>query len=159
VTKGNPYRPEIMGAFLLSAVVLPIEAWRRWGELLSPVALDDGLIFVGAMVVATQLARRSPAAPTWWLFVCGGAWFMFCLSVWDSAYHFGNGDPSGLPVQVVFAFKLVVFALISLASWLSILDRSRGLDSRMDHAPAGLGHRVPPRRERRSQTSARSQEA
>ncbi|MCP3916176.1 MAG: hypothetical protein GY711_11525 [bacterium] len=118
--KDNPYRAEIIGAFLLSAIVLPIETWRRWGQLLSPAALDDGLIFVSAMVVAAQLARRSPAAPVWWLFVCGGAWFIICLSVWGSIYQFDDGDPSGVSVPAVIAFKLVVVTLISLASWRAI---------------------------------------
>lgn len=116
----NPYNPEILGAFLMSAIVLPIEAWRRWGDLLSPAALDDALIFVGAMVIATQLARRKAAAPMWWLFVCGGAWFMFCLSVWGSIYGFDQGDPSGVSVPLVIAFKLVGLTLISAASWRAI---------------------------------------
>lgn len=118
--KGNPYRSEILGAFLLSAVVLPIEVWRRWGELLSPAALDDGLMFVSAMVVATQLARRNPAAPVWWVFVCGGAWFLMCLSFWGSIYGFEDGDPSGVSVPVVIAFKLIGLTLITLASWRAI---------------------------------------
>ncbi len=118
--KGNPYRTEIVAAFLLSAIVLPLEAWRRWSELLSPAALDDGLICASAMVVATQLARRHPAAPAWWLFVCGGAWFVMCLSVWGSIYQFDSGDPSGVPVPAVIALKLVGFTLISLASWRAI---------------------------------------
>lgn len=118
--KANPYRPEIIGTFVLSAFVLPVETWRRWGELLSPAALDDALMFGSAMVVATQLARRHPAAPLRWVFVCGGAWFLMCLSTWGSVYGFEDGDPSGVTVPVVLAFKLVGLALVSLAAWRSI---------------------------------------
>ncbi len=129
--RGNPYKPEILGAFLMSAFVLPIEAWRRWGELLSPWALDDALIFGGAMVVATQLARRKRSAPMWWLFVCGGAWFMFCLSVWGSIYGFSDGDPSGVAVPVVIALKLVGLALVSFASWRAV-SRAQLADPYLD---------------------------
>lgn len=100
----------------MSAVVLPIEAWRRWGELLSPAALDDPLVFVPAMVIAWQLARRRPAAPVLWVFICGAASFMFLLSVWGSLYAFETGDPSGVPVPLVLAFKLAGLGLAVLAS-------------------------------------------
>lgn len=112
----NPYRPEIAGTLVFAPLVLALETWRRWGELLSPNALDDWLIFVSALIVVRKLARRDAGAPAWWLFVCGGAWFMFCLSLWSSIYSYANGDPSGLPVPAVIAFKAVGFALISLAS-------------------------------------------
>lgn len=88
--------------------------------MLSPAALDDALLLLSAMLVATQLARRSPAAPAWWLFVCGGAWFICCLSVWSSIDSFDEGDPSGVSVPAVIAFKLVLFALVSCASWRAI---------------------------------------
>ncbi len=114
---GNPYRPEILGAFLASAVVLPLETWRRWGELASPMALDDLLMCGCAMVVAVQLARRDPAAPARWAFVCGGVWMLMCLSVWGSVYAWNEGDPSGAPVGAVLAFKGLGLVLVSVASW------------------------------------------
>ena len=123
---GNPYRNEIVGAFVLAAIVLPIETWRRWGELMSPAALDDTIVFVSAMFVATQLARKNPSAPVWWLFVCGGAWFLFALSVWGSIYAYDNGDPSGAPVPLVIAFKLTGLALISIASLRAIRRAQSG---------------------------------
>ncbi len=101
----NPYRPEIAGTLVFAPLVLALETWRRWGELFSPNALDDWLIFVSALIVVRKLARRD-----------AGAWFMFCLSLWSSVYSYANGDPSGLPVPAVIAFKAVGFALISLAS-------------------------------------------
>lgn len=112
----NPYRYEIAGTFVFSPIVLALETWRRWGELLSPWALDDWLVFVSALIVARKLSQRDPGAPAWWLFVCGGAWFMFCLSLWGSVYSYSEGDPSGVPVPAVIAFKAIGFALISLAS-------------------------------------------
>ena len=124
--KGNPYRPEILGTFLLSAFVLPVETWRRWGELLSPAALDDPLIFGSAMVVATQLARRNPAAPLRWVFVCGGAWFLMCLSTWGTIYGFEDGDPSGAPVLLVVGLKLIGLMLASVASWRAIQAQRSG---------------------------------
>ncbi len=115
--RDQPYRYEIVGTFVFAPLVLALETWRRWGELLSPVALDDWVIFVSAMIVAVKLARRDPFAPTLWVFVCGGAWFLFLLSTWDSIYHFDEPDPSGVPIAGVIAFKAVGFALISVASW------------------------------------------
>jgi len=102
---------------LLAPLVLALETWRRWGELLSPAALDDWVILVGAMIVANKLARREPFAPILWVFVCGGAWFLFLLSTWGSIYFFKEPDPSGVPVAGVIAFKAVGFTLISVASW------------------------------------------
>lgn len=128
---GNPYRPEIIGAFLMSAIVLPIETWRRWGELFSPWSLDDWLIFGSAMVVATQLARRRPTAPLWWVFVCGGAWFMFCLSTWGSIYAYDEADPSGAPVHLVVLFKATGLAIVSCATWRA-LRRARLADPYAD---------------------------
>ncbi len=123
----NPYRPEIVGTFVLGPLVLVLETWRRWGELLSPNALDDWVIFVSAMIVAAKLAQREPYAPTLWVFVCGGAWFLFLLSTWDSIYHFDKPDPSGVPVPGVIAFKAASFTLISVASWRA-LRRLRSAD-------------------------------
>ena len=125
--KDNPYRAEIVGTFLMSALVLPLETWRRWGTLASPAALDDALVFGAAMAVAWGLARKAPAAPAWWVFVCGGGWMMFALSVWGSLYSFEAGDPSGAPVPLVVAFKLAGLALISAAS-LRALRRVRAHD-------------------------------
>ncbi len=113
----NPYRPEIVGTFCIAPVVLGIETWRRWGELASPAALDDWLVFLAAMGVATQLARRRTSAPFLWVFVCGGAWFLFCLSLWGSIYSWDGGDPSGAPMPVVLAFKGVG---VTLTSWASV---------------------------------------
>jgi len=118
--KTNPYRPEIIGTFLFAPLVLALETWRRWGELLGPAALDDWFVFVAAMIVAFKLARRDASAPVWWAFVCGGAWFLFCLSLWGSIYYFDRGDPSGVPVPGVIAFKAAGVALISMASWRAI---------------------------------------
>ena len=128
--RGHPYGPEIVGTFVLAPLVLALETWRRWGELLSPAALDDWVIFVSAMIVAFKLARREPFAPTLWAFVCGGAWFLFLLSTWGSIYRFDEPDPSGVPVAGVIAFKAVGFTLISLASW-------RGLRRLRSGAPYG----------------------
>ena len=114
--KHHPYRYEIVGTFLFGPLVLALETWRRWGELLSPVALDDWVIFLSAMFVAGMLFRRDTAAPTLWVFVCGGAWFLFLLSTWASIYSFDEADPSGVPVPGVIAFKLFGLTLISLAS-------------------------------------------
>ena len=85
--------------------------------MLSATALDDWFVFVSALVVVRKLARRDIDAPAWWVFVCGGAWFMFCLSLWDSIYGYAEGDPSGFPVPAVIAFKAAGVTLISLASW------------------------------------------
>ena len=115
--KDHPYRIEIVGTFVFAPLVLALETWRRWGELASPAALDDWVVFVAAMLVAWKLARRDASAPAWWVFVCGGAWFMFLLSVWGSIHRFDEADPSGVPVSGVIAFKAVGFTLISLASW------------------------------------------
>ena len=115
--KSNPYLPEIIGTFLFAPLVLAIETWRRWGELLSPYALDDWFVFVAAMLVARKLAWRDPFAPALWAFVCGGAWLLFCLSLWSSIYWHEQGDPSGVPMVGVIAFKAFGVALISLASW------------------------------------------
>ncbi|MEL6713162.1 MAG: hypothetical protein AAFP86_05275 [Planctomycetota bacterium] len=124
--KQNAYRADIVGACAMSAVVLPLETWRRWGELLSPAALDDFTVFGAAMVVAVLLARRHPVAPALWVFVCGGGWFMMVLSVWGSIYSYGAGDPSGVPVALVLVFKLVLFALVG---WVSVRAVRRiGLD-------------------------------
>ena len=125
--KDNPYRPEIFGTFVLAPLVLALETWRRWGELLSPAALDDWVIFVSAMIVAAKLARRDASAPVLWVFVCGGAWFLFLLSTWGSIYFFDQPDPSGVPVAGVIAFKAVGFTLISVASWRGLL-RLRAAD-------------------------------
>ena len=114
--KRNPYLPEIVGTFLLAPLVLGIETWRRWGELLSPAALDDFFVFVSAMFVARLLIRRDPCGPALWAFVCGGAWFLFCLSLWGSIYWREDGDPSGVPMAGVIAFKAVGVTLISLAA-------------------------------------------
>ena len=114
--KTNPYYYEIVGTLVFAPIVLALETWRRWGHVLSPAALDDWFVFVGALIVVRKLARRDIHAPALWLFVCGGAWFMFCLSLWSSIYNFAEGDPSGLPVPAVIAFKAVGVTLISLAS-------------------------------------------
>ena len=68
----HPYRLEIAGTLVFAPLDLALETWRRWGELLSPNALDDWLIFVSALIVVRKLARRDAGAPVWWLFVCGG---------------------------------------------------------------------------------------
>ena len=67
------------------------------------------------MLVARKLARRDPLAPALWVFVCGGAWFLFCLSLWGSICWWRQGDPSGVPVIGVIAFKAVGVALITPA--------------------------------------------
>ncbi len=125
--KTNPYQFEIAGTLAFAPLVLALETWRRWDELLSPAALDDGLIFVGALIVVRKLVRRDTDAPAWWAFVCGGAWFIFCLSLWGSIYWYERGDPSGLPVMAVIAFKALGVTLISLASWRA-LRRLRSAD-------------------------------
>ena len=125
--KANPYRYEIVGTLVFAPIVLALETWRRWGELLSPWALDDWFVFVSALIVVRKLARRDTDAPAWWVFVCGGAWFMFCLSLWGSIYGYGEGDPSGVPVPAVLAFKATGVTLISLASWRA-LRRLRSID-------------------------------
>ena len=112
----HPFRAEIIGTLVLAPLVIGLETWRRWGDLLSPAALDDALVFGAALIVVWRLARRDRGAPRLWLFVCGGAWFLFCLSLWGSVYGYSDGDPSGFPVWSVIAFKVVGFALISWAS-------------------------------------------
>lgn len=114
---GNPYRYEIVATAVLVPGLLALETWRRWGELLSPRALDDWLIGLSALIVVVGLARRAPAARRWWLFVCGGAWFLFGLSLWGSIHGYAEGDPSAFPMPAVIAFKASGFALISVASW------------------------------------------
>lgn len=118
--RDNAYRVDVAFILLVSAVVVPLETWRRWGELLSPAAVDDAVIVAAALVVARLLARRSPAAPALWVFVCGGAWFLMFLSVWGSLYFAAKGDPSGVPVGLVVVFKVAVFSLISVASWRAV---------------------------------------
>ncbi len=118
--KSNPYLPEIVGTFLFAPLVLGLETWRRWGDLLNPNALDDWVVFTAAMLVARKLKRRDPLAPVYWVFVCGGAWFLVFLSLWGSIYWHEKGDPSGIPVVGVIAFKALGFALISVASWRSV---------------------------------------
>jgi len=54
------------------------------------------------------------------VFVCGGAWFLFCLSLWGSIYWHDRPDPSGVSVIGVIAFKVFGVALISLASWRAV---------------------------------------
>ena len=113
--QGHPYKPEIVITFLLAPMILAIEAWRRWDELLSPVALDDALVFGAAMIVAWRLRHRETNAPIYWVFVCGGAWFLLALSLWGSIYAYDVPDPSGAPVPLVVAFKAVGFILVTLA--------------------------------------------
>ena len=141
----NPYRPEIVGAFVASAIVLPLETWRRWGELLSPWALDDFTVLTAAMVVALQLRRRLPAAPARWAFVCGGAWFLMLLSSWGSIYALREADPSGLPVGVVIAAKLGGLFFVSWAA-LRALDKLGRPDPYASSKASG--DEPPPQRER-----------
>ena len=72
------------------------------------------------MVAARLVNRDDPLAPVLWVFVCGGAWFLFVLSLWGSIYSFNQADPSGFPVPVVVAFKAFGLVLISLAAWRAI---------------------------------------
>ena len=121
ISERNPYFPEIVGTFLFAPLVLGLETWRRWGDWLNPAALDDWIIFGAAILVAGKLVNRNDRlAPVLWVFVCGGAWFLFVLSLWGSIYSFKEGDPSGFPVSVVIIFKACGLALISAASWRAI---------------------------------------
>jgi len=118
--RDNPYRYEIVGTAILAPLILAIETWRRWGELLAPYSIDDWLIFGSALIVAFKLARGDPSAPRLWIFVCGGAWFMMALSLWGAIYGRAAGDPSGFPMSVVIAFKAIAFGLISVAAWRAV---------------------------------------
>lgn len=112
----QPYRNDIRIAFGVVPLLLAIETWRRWGDLLSPAALDDVIIGGFMLFAATRLARRDPGAPLLWVFGCGGAWFMMVLSTYGSLFAFREQDPSGMPILVVLAFKIGLLALVSIAS-------------------------------------------
>ena len=114
--KDNPYRFEIVAVMVLAPLVLSIETWRRWGELLSPHSLDDWVIFLLAGVAAVKLARRDAGAPLLWLFACGGGMLLISLSLWGSIYDYASGDPSGVPMPGVIAFKGTGVLLVGLAS-------------------------------------------
>lgn len=136
----NPYRAEIAGTVAFAPLVLGIEAWRRRGDLLAPEALDDAVVFGAALFVARGLARRDPAAPARWVFVCGGAWFLFLLSLWGSIHAFDRPDPSGVPIAGVLAFKLIGFLLISWAARRAV-GRVRAVDPYGRELPIGSSSR------------------
>lgn len=112
----NPYHYDIRIAFVVVPLLLAIETWRRWGNLLSPAALDDAIIGAFLLFTATRLQRRDPNAPSLWIFGCGGASFMMVLSTYGSFFALREQDPSGMPILVVLAFKIGLLVLVSIAS-------------------------------------------
>ncbi len=47
--RDQPYRYEIVGTFIFAPLVLALETWRRWGELLSPsTSLPERYLFAAA---------------------------------------------------------------------------------------------------------------
>ena len=115
--RSNPYRYEIVATAILVPLILALETWRRWAEILSPRSVDDWLIGLCALIVAGKLARGDAAAPRLWIFVCGGAWFIVSLSLWESIYSRSAGDPSGFSMWIVILFKTTMFGVISAATW------------------------------------------
>lgn len=55
----NPYKKEIVSIVTLGVLLLIVETWRRWGNLLSYAYLDDVILITLAFIAAFYLYKKT----------------------------------------------------------------------------------------------------
>lgn len=108
----NPYRKEILGIIILGFLLLTIETWRRWDNLLSYAYWDDIILITLAFVAAFFLYKKTFLGQLFWLFTCGYALNMItesCMSTW---YRIEEIDASGFSNHQVLWVKIGMYVLV-----------------------------------------------
>lgn len=112
----NPYKKEIIGIVTLGALLLVVETWRRWDNLLSYAYLDDVLLVILALVAANYLYKQSFTGQLLWIFSCGYALCLITGSLMSAWKRIDEVDASGFPTSLVILVKLGMYFLVVLMS-------------------------------------------
>jgi len=108
----NPYKKEIIGIVILGILLLILETWRRWGNLLSYAYFDDVILVSLAFFAAFYLYKKTYFGQLFWLFTCGYGLCLITGSFFGSWKRFNELDASGFPSSQVLIIKAGMFALI-----------------------------------------------
>lgn len=112
----NPYHKEIIGTIILGPLLLILETWRRWGELLSYLYLDDVWLVVLAFVAIFYLKKKRYIGQLLWLFTCGCAFCMITGSFFFAVSKIGGLDASGFNTSQVVLVKGFMYVLVIVVS-------------------------------------------
>jgi len=110
--KNNPYKQEIISIVILGVLLLILETWRRWGNLLSYAYLDDVILVILAFIAAFYLYKKTFFGQLFWLFTCGYGLCMITGSFMHSWGKINEIDASGFPVSQVLLIKAGMYVLI-----------------------------------------------
>lgn len=66
--KNNPYKKEIIATFFLGPLLMILETWRRWDNLLSMSYFDDVILVVLASISTYFLYHQRFIGQLLWLF-------------------------------------------------------------------------------------------
>lgn len=114
--KDNPYQKEITGIVVLGALLLAVETWRRWDNLLSYAYFDDVILVTLAFVAAYFLYKKTYMGQLLWVFVCGYATCLIIGSFMTALTKINEIDASGFPTAQVIFVKVVMYTVVVFMS-------------------------------------------
>lgn len=115
--KTNPYQKEIIATIILGPLLMIVETWRRWDNLLSMNYFDDVLLVVLASIAAYFLYHKQFIGQLLWLFAAGAFFMMINLSFFGAIEKMHLPDASGIAMSKVILIKAGMYAIILLMGW------------------------------------------
>jgi len=108
----NSYKKEIIAIVILGILLIILETWRRWDNLLSYAYLDDVILVSLAFIAAFYLYKKTFFGQLFWLFTCGYGLCLIIGSFIHSWRRINDIDASGFPTSQVLVIKAGMFILI-----------------------------------------------
>ncbi len=118
--KNNPHKIEILCSLVLGPILIAIESWRRWGDLLTYAYFDDVLFVILAFIPVKFLNAQKHLGQLLWLITSGFAFCLIYFSFFGALSQLDQADPSRLNMSVVILVKSVFYIIVLMMCFRAI---------------------------------------